>query len=196
LPSRPSRAGSCGGRCSSRVDHRACEPGSTPVGVSLVFWRGSVQPDAGDAGELGGGAGGDERPGVIGGPGVAGVVPGGEVDEDAGGVQSGVPVEVGQVGGGVGVAVAAREASSQRPGTCADDRAQRGWGGEGWVAQEQPGERDVVGGWSDEGGGPVPSCTQIAPVRLGRASRTGVHRAAGGCDYGRRFQRGTPRSGG
>ena len=29
------------------------------------------------------------------------------------------------------------------------------WGGEGRVAQEQPGERDVVGGWSDEGGGPV-----------------------------------------
>ncbi len=36
----------------------------------------------------------------------------------------------------------------------------------------------------------------IDAVRLARASRCGIHRAAGGCDYGRRLQRGTPRSGG
>ena len=78
--------------------------------MTVVFWLGSVRPDAGDAPELGDGARGDERPGVIDGPGVASAVPSGEVDKDASGVQSDVPVEVGQVGGGVGVVVGADKA--------------------------------------------------------------------------------------
>jgi hypothetical protein len=55
--------------------------------------------DAGGAGERVGGGGGDEVPGVVSGSGVADVSPRGVVREDAGGVERGVPVEAGEVGG-------------------------------------------------------------------------------------------------
>ena len=67
-----------------------------------------------------------------------------------------VPGEGVAVDGARTVLLVGRE-EAVRDASCGgvDDRPECSWGVERWVGEEEPGEREVVGGVGDSGGGPV-----------------------------------------
>src|SRR5712692_3479829 len=87
------------------------------------------------------------------------VPPAVEFDEDAQCVQACIPVERRLIRDRApGTPVGGKEAPGEGGACRADDRAERGGGGERRVAQREGGEGKVVGRIGDEGGGPVDQC--------------------------------------